>query len=89
MIGRRDFITLLGGAAAWPLAARAQQPAVPIIGFLSSGSPRAFASVVAAYHQGMGELGYSHSRWGVRYAQVLRGNNLKTLVQVSHRLVVL
>jgi len=62
MIRRRDFIAFLGGAAAWPLAARAQQPAVPIIGFLSSGSPRAFASVVAAYHQGMGELGYVEGR---------------------------
>jgi len=56
---RREFIAGLGGAAAWPLAARAQQqPAVPVVGYLDPGSPETGASAVATFRKGLSETGF-------------------------------
>jgi hypothetical protein len=87
---RRAFLTLLGGAVAWPLAARAQQPAYSVIGLRSSESAVAYAQLVTAFRQGLGTVGYYdgrnaaiESRWadqaGVYTGRILRGEKAADL----------
>src|SRR5262247_2056699 len=68
MSSRRKFITLVGSAAAWPLAAHAQQSAMPVVGFLGAPSAAPYARYVAAVHQGLKEVGFvEHQNVAMEY----------------------
>jgi putative ABC transport system substrate-binding protein len=64
-IGRRKFLATLGGAAAWPLAARAQQPAIPVVGYLSSLARDVSVHFDAAFRRGLSEMGYVEGQNGI------------------------
>jgi putative tryptophan/tyrosine transport system substrate-binding protein len=85
---RREFIAGLGSAAAWPLAAQAQRPTVPVIGFLSFDFPRPNADYVVAFRQGLADAGYVEGRnvaieyrWANRQGGALRPLAAETVVQ--------
>jgi putative ABC transport system substrate-binding protein len=72
MIGRRELLRLLGGAAAWPLAAHAQQAPLPVIGFMYAGSPNSGTLQISAFRKGLSEAGFVEGRnlaIEFRYAQ--------------------
>src|SRR5215470_8832329 len=82
---RREFIAALGGAASWPLAARAQQ-AMPVIGFLGFETPSLFADRVRAFRQGLSEMGYVEGR-NVAIAFQWAGGNYDLLPTLADEFV--
>ena len=86
MIRRREFITLLGGGAAWPLAARAQQPAMPVVGLLTSRAPGDAPHLLAAVRQGLKDTGFSEGQ-NVTIEYRFAGNKSEKLPALAADLV--
>jgi putative ABC transport system substrate-binding protein len=89
-VERREFITLLGGATAWPLAARAQQGAMPVVGFVYPGTPELSTGVVAAFRKGVGEAGSVEGRnvaVELRFGYGDNGRLPELMADLAHRRV--